>query len=557
MITLPKIFNQSFILNFDHDARTSFSLLDFLPSVGNELNGTYYSASFNQRTNKIELAPMTMEDKGLICVKRFTCFDTSRPAGKDTLRFLKYYDENDRRHQMVQQRIEEVQEAFSRIDLTNAYEAILSTLWYGSIPCSTVYGISGQGGDDGNGSGGGASFTTAVLKYCQWQGIPIECAAIFTTFPTDSGVCCAFNLKAAEEIYKGTIYPRLVTNLQEFDKSYSRVNITLPDWYTSSGEPKSLPGSDKGLFVMLDAHSDMFAPTSLEKDYTSFKGLISYSGSFPYMAQESFEIRPGYHNFVSLTGSLVNADVSMRNLDPNSRKCIFYDESSNMNIYQNYTYANCLFECSLLAAHAVYGCFPWYFPATDDNIKICNPWETQLFLNNMKSVKGERCTKCLPECNNIIYESSVVTIPFRQCDLSNMEMSLFCKISQYNQAPFPKKYYAELNNISQSASIDSFYPTVKSNTRFYGLFQNNSIFKNNPETYDAFETDIAVVEIYFRKASIIEIGLQSKMGWIDYLSTVGGLLGLVLGMGFVSFIELVWLGIRLVAWKLRLDRWIV
>ena len=550
MLILPPIFNQSFFLTFDNSAKNNFSLLQFLPLQDYDLNATYFSASFNPQQNTIELSPLTMQEKGLVCVKRFTCFDTSSQAGEKTLKFLELYHQNDLRQQMVVQKIAEVQEAFQRFDVTKSYEAILSTLWYGAIPCSTVYGISGEGGD-GDGPG---TLNTAVLKYCQWRGIPIECAAIFTTFPTDSGVCCAFNLKAAEDIYKATTYASLVTNLQEFDKSYSRYNTTLPDWYTSAGEPKSLPGTSKGLFVMLDAHSDLFAVTSLEKDYTSFKGLISYSGSFPFMAQESFEISPGHHNFISLTGSVVTADNSMRNLDPESRKCYFYDESSDMKVYKNYTYANCLFECSLLAANTNYNCFPWYFPVPDENIKICNPWETHEFLNYMNSVRGENCPKCLPECNNIIYESNIVTIPFRQCDLSNIEMSLFCKLSLSNRSPNPKKYESELTNLSESANVD--YTTEQSNIRYYNFLKNFSVFKQNPETYDAFETDIAVVEIYFKKASLIQMGLQSKMGWIDYLSTVGGLLGLVLGMGFVSFIELIWLGIRLIALQLRINRWI-
>jgi hypothetical protein len=46
------------------------------------------------------------------------------------------------------------------------------------------------------------------------------------------------------------------------------------------------------------------------------------------------------------------------------------------------------------------------------------------------------------------------------------------------------------------------------------------------------------------------------MTWIDYFSTVGGLLGLVLGMGFISFIELFWLALRIIALKLQLTRWI-
>ena len=32
-------------------------------------------------------------------------------------------------------------------------------------------------------------------------------------------MCCAFNMKAADEIFSGQTYPDLVTNLQSFDKN--------------------------------------------------------------------------------------------------------------------------------------------------------------------------------------------------------------------------------------------------------------------------------------------------------------------------------------------------
>jgi hypothetical protein len=47
------------------------------------------------------------------------------------------------------------------------------------------------------------------------------------------------------------------------------------------------------------------------------------------------------------------------------------------------------------------------------------------------------------------------------------------------------------------------------------------------------------------------------MNWIKYLSTVGELLGLVLGMGIVSFIELIWLCCRMTAKKWNFTAWVV
>ena len=50
------------------------------------------------------------------------------------------------------------------------------------------------------------------------QGVEVPCSAIFKTFPTDRGMCCAFNMKAADEIFRGKKYPDLVMSLQRFDK---------------------------------------------------------------------------------------------------------------------------------------------------------------------------------------------------------------------------------------------------------------------------------------------------------------------------------------------------
>ena len=71
-------------------------------------------------------------------------------------------------------------------------------------------------------------------------------------------------------------------------------------------------------------------------------------------------------------------------------------------------------------------------------------------------------------------------------------------------------------------------------------------------SYDAYEKDIAIVQFYYKKSTIIQMGTQVTMSWIDYFSAVGGLLGLVLGMGIVSVIEIVWLAFRLIARQLDL-----
>ena len=84
------------------------------------------------------------------------------------------------------------------------------------------------------------------------------------------------------------------------------------------------------------------------------------------------------------------------------------------------------------------------------------------------------------------------------------------------------------------------------------LFMNRFIMDSfGQRNYNPFDKDIALLEVFFKKPTIIQISRQARMSWIDYLSTVGGLLGLVLGMGIVSFIELLWLCLRIAALKMN------
>ena len=45
-----------------------------------------------------------------------------------------------------------------------------------------------------------------MMKYCEWKGTQLPCSAIFKTSPTDRGMCCTFNLRAAEEMFKDKEY---------------------------------------------------------------------------------------------------------------------------------------------------------------------------------------------------------------------------------------------------------------------------------------------------------------------------------------------------------------
>ena len=83
--------------------------------------------------------------------------------------------------------------------------------------------------------------------------------------------------------------------------------------------------------------------------------------------------------------------------------------------------------------------------------------------------------------------------------------------------------------------------------------------QENP-VYNAYERDIAVVNIFFGQTTafgksiwmikvlispVIEFSRAEKMTWFDFVSNIGGITGVTLGISFVSILELFyWLSIR-------------
>ena len=127
-----------------------------------------------------------------------------------------YYNEIQLTNQIV--------DSLNRLDLKSAYSAITSTLWNSGMPCHDFDRLD-------------KTKTTSLLKYCEWKGKQIPCSAIFSTFPTDQGMCCTFNIKAAEQLFSGETYPRLLKNLQSSDQS-TQIYSHKDSYFTEPGKNK-------------------------------------------------------------------------------------------------------------------------------------------------------------------------------------------------------------------------------------------------------------------------------------------------------------------------------
>ena len=79
--------------------------------------------------------------------------------------------------------------------------------------------------------------------------------------------------------------------------------------------------------------------------------------------------------------------------------------------------------------------------------------------------------------------------------------------------------------------------------------ESNALFgsdiKANP-TYDAFEMDIGILNVYFGKEMIMKYTKKNRMTTSDFMSQIGGSVGLAMGVSIISVVELIyWLTFKL------------
>ena len=220
---------------------------------------------------------------------------------------------------------------FKSMNLQKSYKSLFEILWYSQLPCFDVEEVTstsfGQYG---------------MLKHCNWKGVDVPCSKIFTTFPTDQGMCCTFNMEAAEDMFKDSDYQDMVTFMQARDRnlSFDKSNFEL------DGRPVPEAGRTKGLTLILDAHSDMVSGGTVSQDFDGFFAIIDGSNQFPTTTRKSVLIRPGHENIVAINAVDVKADKGIQMIDVEKRNCYFPDDKL-MNFHKEYSQANCILECQI------------------------------------------------------------------------------------------------------------------------------------------------------------------------------------------------------------------
>ena len=98
-----------------------------------------------------------------------------------------------------------------------------------------------------------------------------------------------------------------------------------------------------------------------------------------------------------------SSSLDVRTITPDKRKCLFPNEES-LELFENYSFSNCLLECRLAKAATEINCIPWYFPRSNGSqTPSCDPWQTHQFRLEMGRVGQDQCRHCLADCEEVKY----------------------------------------------------------------------------------------------------------------------------------------------------------
>ncbi len=197
-------------------------------------------ATFNPHSKYIQLTPVDCEYKianDYLCTMNHTeCNAKVKVSEQLDLQFDPIFKEE--QSNGIQQKQNYIADIFTKLKISLAFQNMFSILWHAKTPCFAA-----------KDNAVNSNSIKTILRDCKWKGQTVACSSIFSQFPTDKGMCCSFNMKAAEEIFQGETYVQLVDSLQNVDMGQTLDEIKFPSLTNLIHEIN--PGKSKGLSVVL------------------------------------------------------------------------------------------------------------------------------------------------------------------------------------------------------------------------------------------------------------------------------------------------------------------
>ncbi|XP_055693357.1 pickpocket protein 28-like [Lutzomyia longipalpis] len=317
----------------------------------------------------------------------------------------------------------------------------------------------------------------------------------FAPILTDEGICFTFNMLNGSEIYResalhtGYDYPKHENEAKFW---------SLEDGYESDAPMHTYPhralgdGVRSGLYTWLylsKADYDYLCRGSMQ----GFKVLLHSPDEVPQVAKHYFRLAMNQEITVSVKPSMFTTSDGLREYDPIRRQC-FFNHERELKFFKIYTQRNCELECVSVFTKEKCSCVKFSMPREADTpicgaAKVACYMEAEYELLQMeiakdlnKSSKASRCN-CLPACTSIVYEA----------ETSPTELKWKKLLNAHN---IPEEYFSEFQSVTLS--------------------------------------------IFFKDTQFITSKRSELYGLTNFIANCGGILGLFMGVSWLSIIEIIY-----------------
>uniref|UniRef100_A0A182VZA7 Pickpocket n=1 Tax=Anopheles minimus TaxID=112268 RepID=A0A182VZA7_9DIPT len=336
---------------------------------------------------------------------------------------------------------------------------------------------------------------SGMLKACRYAKQTEKCSEIFQSVFTDEGLCCTFNTLDTVYMFRNATAPNIFPEEVSSGSGRFRPILWTPEkgyeeQPSNSTYPRVIAGTGvtMGLAIVLDANvSDYFCSSTSS---TGFKIIFHSPTETPKITDYAQYIPVGSENRVIITPKINDAADQIRKVAQTQRQCVFASEA-NLSYYSVYSRNNCELECEAKLILENCGCVLYYLPKLYEDTKICSRANARCYEQIRSSIAftantSLSCT-CLPGCFEISYIPDVTT--------------------------------AELQ---------------------VGKFGIRETLLDNVKDEQYARNNLALIYIFVKDTYYRSFTKGELVGFTDFLSNVGGLLGLFLGFSIISLIEVIY-----------------
>ncbi|RNA20774.1 acid-sensing ion channel 1 isoform X2 [Brachionus plicatilis] len=237
-----------------------------------------------------------------------------------------------------------------------------------------------------------------------------------------------------------------------------------------------------------------------ELDLISSSGLrlfIHNSSTVPYANYEAIDLPVGHQTNIAVSQEYTiklpkpYSDCIKNTIDSNSFTSSLFNTTKS--VFGNYLQKNCLLLCYYEFYKINCGCeYPEINQVAYSN--VCKFRDLECISNSYKNLsQSARCfEECPQECESIRYGSSI------------------------SQSDFPSLFYAEILKAYNNKSDD---------------------FNRNLSSFSRIKSSVLAVEVYYDDIAMTLIKERPAKTWEQLVSEMGGILGLCLGISFLTIAE--------------------